>query len=101
MESLGKNLQVTITNLEKIRDAHNNPPDSLFNQLDLLYDQQINLIDAAIQKSTPEYEIANVAMNEAAKKTSAAIADLAKTEAAINNIASAITKISDLIAKVS
>lgn len=68
MLTLGQALQKTIRNLEKIRDLQTPPSDGVFAKLDKLYAQQIDLIDAAIQKATPEYAKATIAMNEAAKK---------------------------------
>jgi len=68
MVSLEKELQETIRNLEKIRDSQRPPSDDVLSALDKLYEQQIDLIDAAITKSTDEYTKATSAMNEAAKR---------------------------------
>lgn len=100
MSTLGKELQQTIRNLEKIRDLQKPPPNDVLAKLDTLYAQQIDLIDAAIQKATPAYISATEAMNEAAKKTQEAIADLAKLEQAIEKVANAIGKVTELLAKV-
>ncbi len=56
--------------------------------------------DAAIRKSTDEYEKATKAMNEAAKETKEAIDSLAKLDQAIGKVANAIGKVTGLLAKV-
>ena len=100
MLRLGKELQETIRNLEKIRNSQKPPSDDVVAQLDNLYEQQIDLIDAAINKATDEYVKATDAMNEAAKKTKEAIANLAKLEEAIKKVADAVGLVTKLLAKV-
>lgn len=100
MAMLGKELQDTIRNLEKIRDSQDSPSDELLARLDTLYGQQIDLIDAAIKKNTEEYKKATEAMKEAAKKTKEAIDDLAKLEQSIEKVANAIGKVTELLSKV-
>ena len=96
--TLGAELQQTIRNLENIRDSQKPPHDDVLAKLDSLYEQQIDLIDAAIQKTTPEYISAAASMNEAAKKTQEAIDDLAKLDQAIKKVADAIGKVTMLLA---
>lgn len=93
MPTLGEALQQTIRNLEKIRDLQKPPSNDVLAKLDTLYAQQIDLIDSAIQQATAEYVNATKSMNEAAKKTQEAIADLAKLEQAIGKVANAIGKV--------
>lgn len=100
MSSLGKELQQTIRNLEKIRDSQNPPSDEVLRELDLLYEQQIDLIDAAINKSTEEYIRAAKAMNEAASQTKEAIDDLAKLEKAIEKVSDGIGRVAQLLSAV-
>lgn len=100
MTSLGKELQQTIRNLEKIRDLQKPSSADVLAKLDTLYAQQIDLIDAAIQKATAKYENATASMSEAAKKTQEAINDLTKLEQAIGKVANAIGKVSVLLAAV-
>ena len=100
MSTLGKELQQTIRNLENIRDLQKPPSNDVLAKLDTLYAQQIDLIDAAIQKATAKYINATEAMNAAAKKTQEAIDDLAKLEQAIEKVANAIGKVTELLAKV-
>ncbi|MCP4344249.1 MAG: hypothetical protein GY795_01825 [Desulfobacterales bacterium] len=100
MLSLGKELQETIHNLEKIRDSQKVPSDDVLAELDKLYEQQIDLIDAAIKKSTDDYVKAANAMNEAAKKTEEAVDDLANLEKAIEKVAGAIGMVTELLSKV-
>ena len=100
MSSLGKELQETIRNLEKIRDSQSPPSDDVLAKLDMLYEQQIDLINAAIMRSTVEYTKATEAMTEAAKKTKEAIDDLAKLEKSIEKVASAIGAVVKLLAYV-
>ncbi len=100
METLGKQLQETIRNLEKIRDLQDPPSDEVMANLDTLYEQQINLIDAAIKKNTEEYKNATEAMEEAAKKTKEAIDDLAELEQSIVKVTNAIGKVTGLLLKV-
>ena len=100
MSTLGKELQQTIRNLENIRDLQKPPSNDVLAKLDTLYAQQIDLIDAAIQKGTAKYINATEAMNAAAKKTQEAIDDLAKLEQAIEKVANAIGKVTELLAKV-
>jgi Na+/phosphate symporter len=96
--TLGAELQQTIRNLEKIRDAQKPPHDDVLAKLDSLYEQQIDLIDAAIQKATPEYMKAAMSMAEAAKKTQEAMGNVAKLDQAIKKVADAIGKITILLA---
>lgn len=100
MSSLGEELQQTIRNIETICDLQKPPSNEVLIKLDVLYALQIDLIDAAIRKSTAEYVNATVSMNEAAKKTQEAIDDLAKLEKAIEKIAAAIGKVDVLLAAV-
>jgi len=100
MSSLGKELQETIRNLEKLRDSQDSPSDAVLRKLDALYDQQIELINAAINKNTDEYKKATTAMQEAAKKTKKAFDGLARLEQAIEKVADAIGMITKLLAKV-
>ncbi|TDR49569.1 hypothetical protein DFP85_1333 [Halomonas ventosae] len=100
MTSLGKELHNTIRNLEKLRDSQNPPSDDVIAKLDVLYDQQIDLIDAAINKNTEKYKKATTSMKEAAKKTKEAIDDLAKLEQALEKIANAIGKVTELLDEV-
>lgn len=97
MTSLGKELQETIRNLEQLRDSQKPPSDAILKQLDVLYGQQIDLIDAAINNKTIEYKNATTAMQNAAIKTKEAIDDLAKLEKAIEKVADAIGKVTDLL----
>lgn len=99
MTTLGKELQETIRNLEKIRDLQNPPSDNVLTKLDALYEQQIDLIDAAIKKNTEEYMQATGALKEAAKKTKEAIDDLGKLEQSFEKIANAIDKVTELLSK--
>ncbi|MGR9115258.1 MAG: hypothetical protein ACU85E_05795 [Gammaproteobacteria bacterium] len=100
MSSLGKVLQQTIRNLEKIRDSQNPPSDDVLYKLDILYEQQIELIDAAIKKSTDEYVRATKALKEAADHTKEAVDDLTKLEKAIEKVADGISLVAELLSKV-
>jgi hypothetical protein len=97
MPTLGETLQQTIRNLEKIRSLQAPPSDDLLTKLDTLYEQQIGLVDAAIQKTTSEYVAAALSMEEAAKKTQEAINDLAQLEQAIQKVAKAMGKVDVLL----
>ena len=61
---------------------------------------RLSLVQGQLHQATVEYENATKAMNEAAAKTQEAIDDLAKPEKAIEKIADAIRKITNIIAKV-
>ncbi|MDO8546033.1 MAG: hypothetical protein Q7R68_01605 [Nitrospirales bacterium] len=98
MSTLGKELHQTIRNLEKIRNLQKPPSSDVVAKLDTLYAQQIDLVDAAIQKTTAQYINATKSMYEAAKKTQEAIDDLAKLEQAIEKVANAIGKVTELLA---
>jgi len=100
MSTLGAELQKTIRNLEKLRDSQHSLSDELLSLLDKLYEQQIELIDAAIKKDTPKYIAATHALSEAAARTHAAINDLATLDKAIKKVADAIGKITRLLAAV-
>jgi len=100
MSSLGKELQQTIRNLETLRDSQTPPSDDAIEKLDVLYGQQIDLIDAAINQNTEKYKAATASLKEAAKKTKEAIDDLAKLEQAIEKVANAIGKVTELLAEV-
>ena len=92
--------EFVINNLERIRDSQKTPSDDVISNLDKLYEQRIDLIDAAIRKSTDEYVKATNGMNQAAKKTKEAIDDLAKLEEAIKKVADAIGLVTELLSKV-
>ena len=100
MASLGKELKETIHNLEKIRDSQNPPAEEVLQQLESLYAQMIDLIDAAINKNNQEYQKAATAMQEAASSTRQAVEDLSKLEQSIAKVANAIDKVAGLLAKV-
>lgn len=100
MASLGKELQETIRNLEKIRDSQKRPSDELLDILDALYEQQIQLIDAAVNNATPQYKSATRAMKAAAKKTKQTLDDIKLLDQSIKKIARAIGKVTDLLAEV-
>lgn len=100
MTSLGKELHQTIRNLEKIRDSQDPPSDEVLEKLEVLYEQRIELIDAANKKNTEEYKKAATSMQEAANKTKEAIDDLSKLEQGIDKVAKAIGKVTGLLAVV-
>jgi hypothetical protein len=100
MTSLGKELQETIRNLEKLRDSQDPPDQRVMDLLDTLYDQQLDLIEAAINKNTEKYKKAATALQEAAKKTKGAIDELVNLEHAIETVAGAIGDVTKLLAKV-
>lgn len=100
MASLGKELQQTILNLEKLRDAQHPPSDDILAMLDKLYQQEIDLIDAAVNSNSVRYKIAAKAMTEAAKKTKEAIADLTTLEQAIGKVTNAIGMVTELLSEI-
>lgn len=95
--ALVKTIATTIGNLEKIRDSQKNPSNHLIQQLDNLYELQLNLISITIPESTKEYKKAVTSMSEAAKKTEVAINDLTKLEKAIQKVAQAISMATTLV----
>jgi ABC-type transporter Mla subunit MlaD len=100
MESLGTELQRTIRNLERIRDAVQPRSEGVVNTLDHLYQQQIELIDAAIQRTTDDYRRAYVAMKDAAHHTNEAIVDLAKLEKTLERVGKATKQVGKLLSAV-
>ena len=100
MSSLGKELQQTIINLEKLRDAKHPPSDDILATLDKLYQQEIKLIAAAVNSNSVRYKIATKAMTEAAKKTKEAIADPANLEQAIGKVSNAIGMVTELLSEI-
>ncbi len=100
MTTLGKEFQNTIKNLEKLRDSQNHPSNELLSKLDIMYGQQIDLIDASIKKDTQEYKEATEAMKEAAKKSKEAVDGLAKLDKILGKIANATVKVTKLLSKV-
>lgn len=98
---LGPELMATIRNLEKIRDAQP-PPNAadmaaIVNQINTLYEKVKDLIDAAINQTTPEYVAAANAMIEAAAASQAAINDLKKVADTIAKVAEVIKLITGLL----
>jgi hypothetical protein len=87
-----------IRDLEKLRDSQVPPDERVLGFLDSLYEQENRLIGAAIDAATPGYQQVAAALHEAADKTRDAVADLAKLEEALRNIARAVGKVADLIA---
>ena len=100
MSSLGSELQTTIRNLETLRDSQDPPRLDITTNLDKLYEQQIDLIGAAIRQDTQEYVNATKFMKEAAKKTKEAIDDLAKLDEGIAKVANAIGTTTELLESV-
>ncbi|MCU7934276.1 MAG: hypothetical protein KZQ99_05265 [Candidatus Thiodiazotropha sp. (ex Dulcina madagascariensis)] len=101
MASLGKALHDTIRNLEKMRDSQDPPSDEILAKLDTLYEQQIDLIDAAIKKNSKAYKRAVNTMKKAAERTQEAVDDLAKVEQSLDKVSNAIGKVTELLSKVS
>ncbi len=99
MNKLGRELRETIRNLEKIRDSQHPPSDEIIEKIDLLYEVQSDLVDAAVNRNTQEYKQATGAMKEAAEKAKESIDDLAKLEKSIEKVAKAIEIAADLAAK--
>lgn len=100
MATLEEQLQQTINNLEKIRDSKKPPPDDVLASLDTLYQQQLDLIGAAITEATKGYADTTAAMTAAAVETEKAIDDLAKLAQSIEKVAAAISAVAGLLAKV-
>lgn len=100
MTTLGKELIATIKHLEALRDQSEQPSAAVTAQLDLLYDQQIDLIDAAIDKNTQNYINATAAMRQAAKATREARSELATLEQSIDKVSAAIAKVTKLLDKI-
>lgn len=99
MSELSKALDETIQNLEKIRDTNTPPSDALLTQLDVLYGQQLQLIQIEINSTTPEYLSATNAMSEAANQTQQALNDISNLEHTIDKVATAVSKVSKLLTK--
>lgn len=99
MTSLGKELQDTIRNLEKIRDSDKTHTNDINIRLDKLYAQQIELINAAINNASDDYAKAANAMSDAQKKTKEAINDLTKLEDAVKKVAAAVELVTKLLSK--
>lgn len=97
--SLGQALHDTIANLEEIRDSQEPTPE-IFERLDQLYAQQIELIDAAIRRASTEYDSATKAMNDAAKATEKAIRKVGALEDSLNKVGEAISKVAVLLAAI-
>ncbi len=100
MLNLGKAFQETIRNLEILRDSQNPPNEDVVANLDKLYEQQIDLINAAINSATKRYQQAARGMRKAARETKKAIEDLAKLEQGIEKVAAAIAKVAKLLKSV-
>ena len=99
MPNLGKELQKTIQNLEKLRDAQNPPSDNILSLLDTMYDQQLDLISDAINKNTEQYKEVTDAMQKAAEATQQAIDDLTQIEQGIGKATDALGKATGLLTK--
>ena len=100
MANLGRDLRDTIRNLENIRDKQKPPGKEILAQIDTLYGQQIELVNAAINNATVEYAAAAKAMKKAANQTKKAIDDLTKVEETTAKVANAIKKVANLLAAV-
>lgn len=97
MSNLGKSLYETIQHLEQLRDSGTESTDEIVKTLDVLYEQQIALSEAAINENTEKYKQATAAMNEAAKQTQEALKDLTKIEKVLKKVAKVIDKIADVV----
>lgn len=100
MTNLITNLTKTINYLEKIRDSQDCPNKTIIAQLDKLYQQKLDLIDADIASNTDKYKSAETSMEEAAKATKEAIDKIEKVDQAIEKVADAAGKIVPLIAQI-
>lgn len=93
MANLGLDLRDTIRNLENIRDKLKPPSSEILEQIDTLYEQQIDLVNAAINNATAEYAAAANAVQEAATQTKKAIDDLTKVEETTAKVASLLASV--------
>jgi hypothetical protein len=100
MSNLGKELQQTILNLERLRDVQHPPSDDILAKLDILYQQEIELIGATVNSNSVRYKIATKAMTEAAKKTKEAIDDLASLDQVIGKVSNAIEIVTELLSEI-
>lgn len=97
MNDLLTNLEHTIERLECIRDHSSAIDPALIEQISELYDQQQALLSIEISGQTNSYQVANVAMAEAAEKTKDAIDDLSEVTGLVKKVADAVKAVGEII----
>lgn len=97
MNDLLTNLEHTIERLEYIRDHSSAIDPALIEQISELYDQQQALLSIEISGQTNSYQVANVAMAEAAEKAKDAIDDLSEVTGLVKKVADAVKAVGEII----
>lgn len=90
MAGLGIALDETIRNLEAIRDKGDHPSPEVVEKIDKLYNLRIDLVEAAVNRATPQYANVTHALQVAAVKTKAALDGLDTLEKGLSAVAKAI-----------
>ena len=92
MDNLGNELQNAIRALEQVSEHAEAHSDVVYELLDQLYQQKVDLVNASPHTATPNYKAAAEAMRTAAFKVKAAQRDK-------NHLADALRTVSDATGK--
>jgi hypothetical protein len=94
---IGQDIDNTITNLEKIRDAKNPPSQDVLDQIDELNDLAVKYAAAQIDQATAQYTAMANSFSTAAQATLNATNDLSKVADAVSKAASAIKLLTEIL----
>lgn len=97
MESLIQNLQRTIRALETLSEKKLPEADQVDELLDQLFQQKIDLVNITISSSSPVYQQAVQAMNQAAARVERAIKEPSRIGDAVPVVYDAVGKLAKLL----
>jgi hypothetical protein len=97
MESLIQNLQRTIRALETLSEKKLPEADQVDELLDQLFQQKIDLVNINVSNSSPIYQQAVQAMNQAAARVERAVKEPSLTAEAVPVVFDAVGKLAKLL----
>ncbi len=97
MESLIQNLQRTIRALETLSEKKLPEADQVDELLDQLFQQKIDLVNINVSNSSPIYQQAVQAMNQAATHVERAVKEPSRTAEAVPVVFDAVGKLAKLL----
>ncbi|MDD5035572.1 MAG: spore germination protein GerPC [Methylococcaceae bacterium] len=97
MDNLIQDLQKIIQALEALSESPATASEQIDEMLDQLFQQKIDLLNAALNVSTTPYQQAAQAMKQAAAKAERGAREPANIDEALRTISEAITKSSKLL----
>ena len=97
MDSLIQELQKTIEALETLSDRPATAGEQIDELLDQLFQQKIDLLNASVNVASQPFQLAALAMRQAAVKAARAVKEPARVGEMTSAVADAITKLARLL----